>query len=96
MSKLRIATRAVSHSEEWRDILQAACTINGVEYTDQLAFQVSYEFADDILIDPNTLVVDTSFVEDHRILSFIESLKPPVEPEPEEEIIPDLEPESEE
>lgn len=96
MSKLRTVTRALSHSEEWREILQAACAVSGVDCTEQLSFRATYDLADKITVDPDTLIVDIAGVGDEDVLEAVQAHVPEPEPEPEPEFEPEPEPEMEE
>lgn len=76
MSDLRKVLRAINHSEEWREIVEAACMVQGVEYTREVEIGVTNALSPDIQIDPNTLVVDVSGVTDEAVLAEVAKYVP--------------------
>ena len=82
MSNLRKTLRALQHCEEWREILEAACILQGVESTQDLQVRVTNSLADDILLDENTLEVDVSGITDADVIDAVTAYVPPEEPEP--------------
>lgn len=84
MSNLRKTLRALNHCEEWAEIAEAACILEGVEPTRENLMQATILVADNLNIDADTLQVDTSGVSDEAIRAAARTLTPPapvVEPE---------------
>lgn len=84
MSNLRKSMRALNHSEEWVEIVEAACILEGVEPTRENMLQATFLVANKLEIDETTLLVDASGVTDDEIRAAARTLTPPapvVEPE---------------
>lgn len=92
MSNLRKTLRALNHCEEWAEIAEAACILEGVDPTRENLMQATILVADDIDLDAETLAVDVSAVTDEAIRAAAATLKPPPPPEKEEHT-PEPEPE---
>lgn len=80
MSDLRKSLRALNHSEEWAEIAEAACILEGVEPTRENLMQATFLVANKLKIDETTLLVDTSGVSDEAIRAAARTLKPAPEP----------------
>lgn len=83
MSNLRKTLRALNHCEEWAEIAEAACVLEGVEPTRENLMQATILVADNIKLDAETLTIDVSAVTDEAIRNAAATLKPPP-PEKEE------------
>nr|DAL38072.1 MAG TPA_asm: hypothetical protein [Caudoviricetes sp.] len=87
--------------EAWRNRVEAACFIVGVETNMNVYAKVSYELKDGLRRNTETNQIDVSTIKDDEILAVVQKLKQPaqpveLQPEPEaptiEELLPVLEP----
>ena len=88
MSKLRKVLRALQHSEEWREVLEAASMIVGKEVTRDLQVKVTMAVADQIVFNEDTLEIDVSGVDEEALLQAVAAYEPPA---PEPAVTPELE-----
>ena len=88
MSNLRKTLRALQHSEEWREIIEAACILKGVENTQGLQVVVTNALADQIGFNEDTLEIDVSGVDDQAVLDAVAAYEPP---QPEPAVTPEME-----
>ena len=81
MSNLRKTLRALHHSEEWRETIEAACILKGVENTQDLQVVVTNALSDQIVFNEDTLEIDVSGVDDETLLEAVAAYEPPLGPE---------------
>jgi glycine cleavage system regulatory protein len=90
MSDLRKSLRALNHCEEWVEIVEAACLLEGVEPTRKNLLAITMSMADSITLDADTLETDVSALSDADLLAAAATFKPA--PEPEEPVLVEPDP----